>query len=135
MVERTFPVGLEIPVTQVGIQACMSVVSTNGEARGDLSSFLCHRRPQDEPSTSDHKRGYPTLRLLTREHRAFRLAIGPRDSYSSQCGELKHDTSDVVTLTRLIYKGLAESPLWHRCRRPSDVRFGIEDSLEVRQNG
>jgi Protein of unknown function (DUF4242) len=31
MVERTFPDGLEIPMTEQGTQACMSVVGTNAE--------------------------------------------------------------------------------------------------------
>jgi len=31
IVERTFPDGLEIPVTEAGVQACMSVVDTNAE--------------------------------------------------------------------------------------------------------
>ena len=31
MVERTFPDGLEIPLTDQGAQACMSVVGTNAE--------------------------------------------------------------------------------------------------------
>ena len=31
MVERTFPDGLEIPPTEQGAQACMSVVGTNAE--------------------------------------------------------------------------------------------------------
>jgi len=31
MVERAFPDGLEIPLTEEGAQACMSVVGTNAE--------------------------------------------------------------------------------------------------------
>jgi hypothetical protein len=31
MVERSFPDGLEIPLTEQGAQACMSVVGTNAE--------------------------------------------------------------------------------------------------------
>jgi hypothetical protein len=31
MVERTFPDGLEIPMTDKGAQACLSVVGTNAE--------------------------------------------------------------------------------------------------------
>jgi len=31
MVERSFPDGLDIPVTAQGVQACMSVVDTNAE--------------------------------------------------------------------------------------------------------
>ena len=31
MVERSFPDGLEIPVTEQGVEACLSVVNTNAE--------------------------------------------------------------------------------------------------------
>jgi hypothetical protein len=30
MVERTFPAGLQIPMTEQGVQACLSVVGKNG---------------------------------------------------------------------------------------------------------
>jgi hypothetical protein len=45
MVERTFPGGIEIPVTEEGAQACMSVVGTNaGEGVTWVHSYVSEDR-------------------------------------------------------------------------------------------
>ena len=41
MVERTFPDGLEIPITSKGVEACLSVIGTNAKSCG--RSITCGR--------------------------------------------------------------------------------------------
>ncbi len=46
MVERTFPDGLEIPMTEEGAATCLTVVDQNAEPVS-LGAFIC-QRGQDE---------------------------------------------------------------------------------------
>ena len=48
LVERTFPDGLAIPMTEEGSQTCLTVVGNNTEGRGDLGTFLRHTRQKED---------------------------------------------------------------------------------------
>jgi hypothetical protein len=50
MVERTFPQGLQVPVTEDGAQACLGVVDRNGEL--GVTRTRCAIKPLRRPGSA-----------------------------------------------------------------------------------
>ncbi len=80
MVERTFPDGLEIPITDKGAQACLSVVGTNAE----LGVTWVHSYVSD-----DHKK-------------TFCIYDAPNPDAIRQAAKLNQLPADKITPVRVL---------------------------------